>query len=271
MGVELLLSSEKLESTSRHASAVSTITYDVAKTFARIAKDLAAQPDSAALSTRIVKLGSTVTGSANVALVRFSANGSTSIAAATGDGHGETEPRMVRTIAEGIAKQAAMDRATVLSNDLTVETRWPEYTPEILAATSIRSILAVPMIVDTEAQENRAADVLVFCASQTDHFTDDTRDGATVLADHAAVALVYNDERDRASNLALALKTSREIGAAMGILMERHKVTEMAAFNLLKSRSQDLNIKVHAIAVSLTTSGELPPLPSPLSEARLAS
>lgn len=235
--------------------------FDAVKTFARIARDLAEQPDTTAASQRIVGIGFAVTGSLSVALVRVTPSVAASVHASTGDGHGETDCGIIGAVRQGAVAQAALDRSTVLSDDLTVEFRWPEYTPKILAVTPIRSVLAIPLQTGPRSQDIEPVDVLVFYADRAHFFSDELRETAGVLADHAAITLAFNSARDHATNLKVALKTSREIGAAMGILMERHKLTENAAFDLLKTRSQDLNIKLHTLATSLNTFGELPTRP----------
>lgn len=52
-----------------------------------------------------------------------------------------------------------------------------------------------------------------------------------------------------------ALSTSRTIGAATGILMERHKVTADVAFQMLVKTSQNRNRKLRDIASELVFSG----------------
>lgn len=63
---------------------------------------------------------------------------------------------------------------------------------------------------------------------------------------------------DKVSNLELALEHSRDIGAAMGILMATHKVTREVAFDLLRRTSQNCNVKVHAIALEVVEQGCIP-------------
>ena len=63
-----------------------------------------------------------------------------------------------------------------------------------------------------------------------------------LFASHAAIALV-GAQHEHTLNAALV---SRDIiGQAKGILMERHKITAQAAFNLLIRASQDNNRKLH--------------------------
>jgi len=61
-----------------------------------------------------------------------------------------------------------------------------------------------------------------------------------------------------AENLKRALEHSRDIGAAVGILMAFHKLTQDEAFALLRRSSQDQNRKLYAIAREVVATGELP-------------
>ncbi len=61
--------------------------------------------------------------------------------------------------------------------------------------------------------------------------------------------------RGELEGLKQALSTSRTIGAATGILMERHKLTADAAFQMLVKASQSQNRKLRDIAAELVFSG----------------
>lgn len=63
---------------------------------------------------------------------------------------------------------------------------------------------------------------------------------------------------NRASHLATALETSRQIGAAVGVLMATRKITDRQAFELLRTTSQQLHRKVRDIALEVTETGVLP-------------
>lgn len=62
----------------------------------------------------------------------------------------------------------------------------------------------------------------------------------------------------KAGNLHVALQHSRDIGAAIGILMAQHKVQQAEAFDRLSRCSQAQNRKVYDIALHVLTTGELP-------------
>lgn len=77
---------------------------------------------------------------------------------------------------------------------------------------------------------------------------------AAVLATHAALAL---SSHRVAANLGQALESRDVIGQGVGILMERHKVTPGAAFEMLASVSQHHNVKLRFVAAHLVDTGEL--------------
>jgi ANTAR domain len=60
------------------------------------------------------------------------------------------------------------------------------------------------------------------------------------------------------SHLETALQNSRIIGTALGILIERHKISSEDAFGMLVKVSQSSHRKLHAIAADLVYTGELP-------------
>ncbi|MBV8161858.1 MAG: ANTAR domain-containing protein [Acidimicrobiia bacterium] len=65
--------------------------------------------------------------------------------------------------------------------------------------------------------------------------------------------------RHEIEHLRRALLTRALIGQAMGILMERYKITADEAFETLRTASQQVNIRLAELAQDLTQSGEWPP------------
>jgi AmiR/NasT family two-component response regulator len=85
---------------------------------------------------------------------------------------------------------------------------------------------------------------------------------ATILASLASLALSvahsHEDEERRSENLNAALGTRETIGEALGILMERERITADQAFDILRKASQHLNIKLRDVAQNLVDTGESP-------------
>jgi AmiR/NasT family two-component response regulator len=59
-------------------------------------------------------------------------------------------------------------------------------------------------------------------------------------------------------NLRRALEHSRDIGAAIGILMATRKVTRDGAFDLLRVVSQNSNVKLRLLALEVVEQGCIP-------------
>ena len=62
---------------------------------------------------------------------------------------------------------------------------------------------------------------------------------------------------DRADNLERALLTNRRIGMAIGILLERLRVTEEQAFDVLRRESMRQNVRLAQVAEQVVYTGTL--------------
>jgi hypothetical protein len=93
-------------------------------------------------------------------------------------------------------------------------------------------------------------------------FDDDEADLLSVVCSHAGTLLAVLSRslaaEQTAESLREAIATRDVIGQAKGILMERHHITEDAAFDILRVTSQRLNRKLRDVAAELTFAGELP-------------
>ncbi|MEO9239828.1 MAG: ANTAR domain-containing protein [Jatrophihabitantaceae bacterium] len=98
-------------------------------------------------------------------------------------------------------------------------------------------------------------------------------DRAMAIVEQERSSADLSQAHQRADNLETALVSSRTIGMAMGIAMERHRMSSDQAFNLLRRLSQRRHRKLREIAdeVIMTGEVELPepePEPEPESEPR---
>ncbi|MGC5039801.1 MULTISPECIES: GAF and ANTAR domain-containing protein [unclassified Streptomyces] len=76
-------------------------------------------------------------------------------------------------------------------------------------------------------------------------FGKDIETAGWLLASHAAVALSTARTVDQLEH---ALETRHAIGEAMGILRERHRLSEDEAFGVLRRLSQEHNVKLRDVA-----------------------
>jgi AmiR/NasT family two-component response regulator len=85
-----------------------------------------------------------------------------------------------------------------------------------------------------------------------------------------SVAYSHEDEERRAENLYAALASREAIGEAIGILMERERITADQAFDMLRRASQHLNVKLRKVAETLVQTGVEPDTGPPRSDVQLA-
>lgn len=149
-------------------------------------------------------------------------------------------------LGEGPCLEASVDDRLHIDNDITEHCRWPRLAAVVVARTPVRAMLAVPLI-----DEGERSGALNIFADRTGAFDDDSVASAAILASFASVALHGARHRARADQLEEGLTTNREIGAAVGILMATHGISQTEAFELLSSASQRLNRKLRDIAAGI--------------------
>lgn len=105
--------------------------------------------------------------------------------------------------------------------------------------------------------EDRQLGALNLYSTVSGAFTPRSEQVGLLLASHAAVAFAGVRHT---TNLGDAIATRQSIGEAVGIVMERHKVTSHAAFGLLTRVSQNTNTKMREIADQIAHTGQIPGL-----------
>ncbi|GAA2032459.1 hypothetical protein GCM10009740_23190 [Terrabacter terrae] len=140
--------------------------------------------------------------------------------------------------------------------DLAAESRFGSYPQQMVARTPIRSVLASALHVRQEL-----LGVMTLYNAKADTFDVDARARAALVADYTAIAIEGAMVEERADNLEAALANSRVIGTAIGVLVERHRITPAQAFEMLRSASQNANRKLAVVAEELVRTGALPTEP----------
>ena len=139
-------------------------------------------------------------------------------------------------------------------SDARTDLRWPDYAAVAWERGS-GSSLSVPLPI----QEGLAGALNVY-AREPYAFDDEAREAAQKFAPYAAVAVAnmhaYQNARDMAQNLQVALESRAVIDQAKGILMERHKLTADQAFQAMAAVSMRANRKLRDIAEQLVRTGE---------------
>lgn len=156
---------------------------------------------------------------------------------------------------EGPCLDAIAIRTVFYAEDLSTDLRWPAFAP-LAAAAGIRSALALPLSAGAQlgAVNLYARFPIAFGVMD--------RAKAAILVSLASLALsaanTHEDEARRILSFQTALSGREIIGEALGILMEREKISADQAFDILRRASQHLNIKLREVAQNLVDTGEDP-------------
>lgn len=232
-----------------------TPTVNAARLFFNIAQDLMTQPNLAAAQEQVVSMASKVTGCTSASIVKAFPPGTWSVSAATDHDLAVRLTQITAATSDGPVPQAQATGRPVCSQSLEQELRWPEYAQRVVSVTGIRSEAVYPLRVNGED-----FGVLVLHSTADGYFSEDECAVAEIFAGHAAMALMYANERNKTANLEIALESNREIGKAIGILIATHRITEQQAFDALRTESQHAHRKLRDVASDVVLTGELPSL-----------
>jgi hypothetical protein len=139
------------------------------------------------------------------------------------------------------------------TGDLRVDQRWPEFGWRAFEATGVVSMLSVGVFLE---REDTVVGLNMYSLVEN-AFDDYAEVIATLLAAHGSLAIGSAVAHEQVENLQAALLTNREIGVAMGVLMNQHKITRDQAFDLLRIASQHTHRKLAAIATDVADTGTL--------------
>ncbi len=148
-----------------------------------------------------------------------------------------------REAGEGPCLNAILSDAYQHDPDLTGGSTWPKLTELVLERTPVRGMIGYRLLV--EGRKGAALDVF---SDRPDALTGHSADVGVIVASFASVALAGSAHNDRAENLQKGLSSNREIGKAIGLLMAVNEINDEQAFEMLKTASSQLNIKLAELA-----------------------
>lgn len=157
-------------------------------------------------------------------------------------------------LGRGPCVDAALEDTTNVSNDLATDDQWGAWGPRVSADLGVPSVLAHRLVLPGE--QHAIASLNVY-GSQVGAFDEEARHRGVVLATHGSLLIAAVMAQDVASRLAASLQSNREVGVAMGMLMQRHGLTRDQAFDLLRLESQESSRSVAEVAESVAASGDL--------------
>ena len=154
-----------------------------------------------------------------------------------------------RAMGHGPSHHVIAERSTLRIDDLMADPRWTEFGIRA-AEVGVRAVLACPL-----PMPRKKPGVLSLYASEPDAFDAAGELVVPVFAARAAIAAAY---ADKLANLHRAIESRQVIGQAVGILMERHRLSPKQAFDSMVTVSQESHMKLRELALRITESGEEP-------------
>jgi GAF domain-containing protein len=164
---------------------------------------------------------------------------------------------------DGPCPHAMRDGEVVTIDDIAGTVRWPEFGAQAAAA-GIRSCLAVPL---SAVPDGEAIGVLSLYARQSGAFGEEQARRAERFAETASGALKIAERLASCTGLNEQLRASLAsrpvIDQAIGIIIARQKCTQSAAFEILRTASQNSNTKLRDLATRIVTDVTGEPLQPP--------
>lgn len=226
---------------------------DPLQVLADIARQLQAEPTADKTYTAITSAAvATIDGCDHASISIIRRQGGIDTIAATDD-VGRRVDAIQYEVGQGPCLEAIAKHSSYLITDLAIDERWPLFSHRAAAETGVHSMLSFGLFV----QEDTLGALNLFSRAVA-AFDAHAQAVGVVLAAHAALAVIAGRDKDRAANLEVALRSSRKIGVAMGIIMTRLRVTEDETFDVLRRASQSRNMKLREVADSVIATGQLP-------------
>jgi len=161
-------------------------------------------------------------------------------------------------LVSGPCVDAALADKNFHSDDLRCDARWPEFGRRAAEETGVLSMLSYRLFFEDDDQ----VAALNIYATKPYAFDDSDETTGLVLATQASFAISGAAQDEKIEHLERALSSNRDIGVAMGIVMNRYLVSRDEAFNILRMVSQHSHRKLVEVALEVVDTGELviPPL-----------
>ena len=157
-------------------------------------------------------------------------------------------------IGSGPCVDAVLEDSLYVTGDVRSDPRWDTWGRRAASELGVQSVLSQRLQM-LEGSGTIAG--LNIYSDEPDAFDESAVGMGLVLATHAALVLSQAMARDRADNLLRALRSNREIGVAIGILMHQQRLTREQAFDVLRVASQHSNRRLADVAADVADTGTL--------------
>jgi hypothetical protein len=149
---------------------------------------------------------------------------------------------------EGPCTDAVNTGHSIDVSDLFNDDRYPRYR-KAMEAKGIHSIFATPIPLPTASRASAALN----CYSSEPGFDRQGRaeELAALAAKSVLLAVRFENESDRAADLAAAMESRTAIDLAAGVIMAQSGCSQEKAIDVLKTASMNRNVKLREVATSI--------------------
>lgn len=210
--------------------------------------DLDRDATPAQLLDEVAHVAAVLVPGAEHASIALASDGELHTVAASGDAALAADD-IQRALGDSPSQQVVTEQRTLRIADLLTDPRWAELGARV-AEEGVRALLACPL-----PMPRKGLGVMSVYASRPGAFDAAAELVIPVFAARAAIAAAY---ADTVTNLRRAIESRQIIGQAVGIVMERHRLTPKQAFATLVKASQEQHMKLREVAARVNETGEEP-------------
>lgn len=229
-------------------------TWQLLDDFAEIARLLRSQTADPDLADTVCVLALKAVGGDHASITSIRSGQFTTISATSEVP--EHADKIQYKVGSGPCLDAIRESDTIRVDDLATDARWPAFASAACAELGMHSMLAQVLPVD-----DGAIGALNIYSADRNAFDSRDEQIIAILGATAVTAMRAARHQEKAQHMERALRTSRRIGVALGILVATRQVDLDGAWALLAKASQDSNIKVSELAERVIDHGSFGELP----------
>lgn len=200
------------------------------------------------LLDEVARVATRLVPGAEGASIALASDGELQTVAAAGDAALAAD-HIQQALGGGPSRQVLTEGRTLRIADLLTDPRWAEFGTRA-AKVGVRAVLACPL-----PMPRKRSGVLSVYAGTPAAFDAAAELVIPIFAARAAIVAAY---ADTVTNLHSAIESRQVIGQAVGILMERHRLSAEQAFEAIVTTSQRSHIKLRELALRISETGEDP-------------
>ena len=217
--------------------------------FARLGRDLLADPDEYETMQRIVDTAVRTIPACDLCSISLRVAGRRVMTPVSTDPIVNECDELQYELREGPCVGSIWEQESYIIEDTRNDSRFPNWGPKV-AVKGIGSIMAVRLFMEEDVMG-----ALNLYSRRPRAFTTENVEKVLIYQTHASTALAT---ARTVTGLKNALDSRHEIGMAQGILMHRYGMSRDSAFEVLKRYSSHTNVKLRNVAQQVSAVGGLP-------------